>query len=486
MLSRTYDRHVGSPEPAAVGLRVTSVRPAGSYPARGMPMFAKRPRDRCQPAYPRAVTAPALPPDEPTPLDRPGRPPGPGRRPLRVGMVVISEYESDPRVRRQAEALAARGDEVTVLALDAPGRPMVERLDGVRVVHLPIRKYRGSSARAYLSLYGGFGARAAAWLSRRPRAFDVLQAHSMPEALVFACAVQRLFGVPLLLDVHDLTSRLFASKFAGRPGLMAAVRLSERLAMRFATEVLTVHEPYAELMRERTRRPVTVVMNCPDERVFAPRDEPRTWDPDGEVVFSYHGLIAPRQGLASVVRALAALREELPGARLQVRGSGDGLDDLRAQVAELGLAGSVDLPERLYPVNEIVSELERVHIGLVPSVLDPWTDDVLPTKLLEYATLGIPVITFRNRVIEQYFPPDAVYYVDPASPQNLRAAMRELARDPARAADQAKRAGEVMRRLRWSQQKLTYFEVIDRLAAGRRAHLARRRGPMGTRGRPGG
>jgi glycosyltransferase involved in cell wall biosynthesis len=381
-------------------------------------------------------------------------------------MVVISEYESDPRVRRQAEALAARGDEVTVVALNAPGRPAVDTLDGVRVVHLPTRKYRGSSAAAYLSLYGGFGARATAWLARRPRAFDLVQVHSMPEALVFAGAVQRLFGVPLLLDVHDLSSKLFASKFVDRPRLMAAVRASERAAMRFATEVLTVHEPYADLMRAWTSRPVTVVMNCPDERLFVPRAEPRAWDPAGEVVFSYHGLIAPRQGLVSAVEALAGVREQLPGARLQVRGSGDGLDQLRARVGELGLAGRVDLPDRLYPVSEIVRELEQVHIGLVPSQVDPWTDDVLPTKLLEYAVLGIPVITFRNPVIAQYFPSDAVRYVDPASPENLRAAMLDLALDPARALAQAKRASEVMCQLRWSQQKLTYFKVIDRLTAG--------------------
>jgi glycosyltransferase involved in cell wall biosynthesis len=249
---------------------------------------------------------------------------------------------------------------------------------------------------------------------------------------------------------------------------MAAVRASETAAMRFATEVLTVHEPYADLLRARTRRPVSVVMNCPDERLFVPR-EPRGWDPAGEVVFSYHGLVAPRHGLVSAAEALAEVRRQVPGARLQVRGSGDGLEQLGTRVAELGLADHVDLPERLYPVTEIVSELERVHIGLVPSQLDPWTDDVLPTKLLEYAVLGVPVITFRNPVIERYFPDDAVHFVDPASPENLRAAMLELALDPARALVQAKRAAEVMRQLRWSQQKLTYFEVIDRLAPSKGA-----------------
>jgi hypothetical protein len=78
------------------------------------------------------------------------------------------------------------------------------------------------------------------------------------------------------------------------------------------------------------------------------------------------------------------------------------------------------------------------------------------------------VITFRNPVIERYFPDDCVYYVDPASPGNLEAAMLALARDPQRALAQAARATKVMEQLRWSQQKPRYFEVIDRLAARRR------------------
>lgn len=386
-------------------------------------------------------------------------------------MVVCSEYESDARVRRQAEALVGRGDHVTIYALHAPGRPRSEVIDGVHVVHSATRKYRGDSAREYMSLYGGFAARATGWLARRPRAFDIVQAHSMPESLVFSAAAQSMLRVPLLLDVHDLSEQLFASKFRPKGALMAAVRAMTRASLRFADEVITVHEPYAEAVRAMTHRQVSVVMNCPDGRLFAPRPF-RAWDPLGAVVFAYHGLIANRHGLVNVVEALPAVRERIPQASLLLLGGGDGLAEVRTRVDELGLAGVVSLPERPCPVTEVVTHLEAAHIGLVPSQRDPWTDQVLPTKLLEYATLGIPAITFRNPVIERYFPEDAVTYVDPASPENLRASMVDLVLDPERARKQVERAWEVMAELSWDRQRTAYFEVIDRMTGPRRERRA--------------
>ena len=389
-----------------------------------------------------------------------------GSRPLRIGMMIVSEYEANPRIRRQAEALAARGDDVTVLALHADGRPREEVIDGVHVVHAPTRKYRGDSARSYVSLYGGFFVHAAGWMLRRPRSFDLVQAHTMPEAVAFAALLQRLTGTPLLLDVHDLTEKLFASKFSDGGVMMRGVKASARLAMGFAHEVLTVHEPYAAMIRQWTRRPVSIVMNSPDARLFPPRPyRPPATD---QVMFSYHGLIASRHGLVNAVEALAKLRLEVPGARMQILGSGDGLAELRTRVDELGLADAVSLPTTLLPITEMPAVLEQANFGLVPSQRDPWTDEVLPTKLLEYAALGIPVITFRNPVIERYFPEDSVTYVDPASTENLLVAMRTLVTDPDRARRQAERASEVMARMTWDHQKLAYFEVIDRMVARRR------------------
>jgi len=394
-----------------------------------------------------------------------------GERPRRVGMLVASEYESDARVRRQAEALAERGDEVTVIALRSAERATRTVLDGVRVVHVNTPKYRGDSSAAYLRLYGGFATRAAMRLMRSPRSFDVVQAHSMPEALVFCAAFQRVLGVPVLLDVHDLTSELFSSKFSARERLMSAVRLSERASFRFANEVLTVHESYADMLRGLTNTAVTTVMNCPDDRLFKPRPW-RSWSPDGEVAFGYHGLIAPRHGLTQVVEALAKVRTDVPGARINIWGSGDGLTPLRERVDALGLGDAVSLPARLLPITEMTAELNKIHIGVVASQLDPWTRHVLPNKLMEYAVMGIPVITFRNPVIERHFPEDTVTYVDPATPENLRDAMLWLIRNPEAARERAARAQAVMKGRTWQYQRQNYFDVIDRMVARRRGRHA--------------
>jgi glycosyltransferase involved in cell wall biosynthesis len=259
--------------------------------------------------------------------------------------------------------------------------------------------------------------------------------------------------------MHDLTARLL-EQFGN--GTMTVVRA----ALALVCPRGPWHEPYAAIIRQWCRKPITVVMNSPDARLFPPSPY-RTRNTD-EVMFSYHGLIAPRHGLINAVEALAKLRLEVPRARMQILGSGDGLAELRTRVDELGLSDAVSLPTSLRPITEMPAILKKAHFGLVPSQRDPWTDEVLPTKLLEYAALGIPVITFRNPVIERYFPDDSVTYVDPASAENLLVAMRTLVADEAKAARQAQRASEVVASMTWDQQKTVYFQVIDRMVARRR------------------
>ena len=388
--------------------------------------------------------------------------PRPARVPLRVLMIVVTDYRTDARVRRQAEALVARGDEVTVLALQVGDEPLTREVNGVRVVELPIRKYRGASAGAYLKLYGRFTWRALWWAAAHRRDFDLVQAHSMPETLVFCGLPQRLRGLPILLDVHDLTSKTFEEKFASRPTLLGSVRMSERASMRFSTEVITANEPYAELLRGLTGTRVTSVLNCPDDTLFRPRPF-RDWEPGGEFTVGYHGLIAERQGVFQAVEAVALLRAELPGLRLRIRGSGDDAPRLHAHIAELGVADMVDFDDSPIAVTDLPAELDRLHLGLVPHQLGPLTRDILPNKIMEYAGVGVPIVTFRNDTVRRYFDERAVVFADPADGPGLAAAIAAVAADPVAARRRSEYTLGLMADRVWSRQRGTYFEVIDRM-----------------------
>lgn len=384
------------------------------------------------------------------------------RRPLRILMVVVTDYRTDARVRRQAEALVSRGDHVTVLALQVGEKPETSVVNGVRVVELPIRKYRGASAGAYLKLYGRFSWRALRWASKHRREFDLVQAHSMPETLVFCGLPQRVRGLPILLDVHDLTSKTFEEKFASRPALLGSVRASERASMRFSTEVITANEPYAELLRGLTKTRVTSVLNCPDDAIFQPRGF-REWRPDGEFVAGYHGLIAERQGVFQAVDAVALLRDDMPGLKLRIRGAGDDSPRLHEHIAKLNVGDRVHFDDTPIAVTDLPAELGELHLGLVPHQIGPLTQDILPNKIMEYAGVGVPIVSFRNPTVARYFDERAVVFADPADGPGLAKAITTVAADQAAARARSEHTLGLMTDRMWSKQRATYFEVIDRM-----------------------
>jgi len=73
-----------------------------------------------------------------------------------VAMIVHAYYDEDPRVRREAEALVARGRPVDVYGLRRPGDPADGWLEGVRVKRLDVQRHQGAGFRVYLYEYLAF------------------------------------------------------------------------------------------------------------------------------------------------------------------------------------------------------------------------------------------------------------------------------------------------------------------------------------------
>lgn len=399
--------------------------------------------------------------------------------------MAYTHYESDPRVKREAEALAARGDDVTVYALASPGRPEAAVENGVKVVRLAMPRYRGGAAAQYVASYGAFMLRVHAPLlaAHFTERFDIVHIHTMPDAMVFCALVPRLSGAKVVLDMHDLMPDLFRVKFAGRAGdvIGGALELVQGAATTFADAVIAVHENQYELLLEAgvPAHKLAIVMNAADPNVFPPRKkEPRVKD---EVRVIYHGTVLHRYGCDLAVRAFAKAHAEEPSLRMRMLGGGDYVDEVRSIASSLGLEAPVfEMSGEHRPIDEIAAAIRDAHIGLIPN-RDDHVDSVLPTKLLEYVAVGIPAVAARTRTIGRFFDDATAELFDVGDVDQMAAALVRLARDGERRKSiiAAGRAWEA--EFGWEVNKKHLFRTLDalcyeKIAAERRAHQKSKEG----------
>lgn len=390
-----------------------------------------------------------------------------------VLMAAYTHYRRDPRVRRQAEALVESGFRVVFLASRQPGEPEHETISGVEVVKLPTIGLQRSSMSSYVLDYALFFARLCAHLTLHPRRYALVHVNNMPDFLVFAAWLPRLLGVPVIHDVHDLMPELFQEKFhSDRHWLLGLLRFQERWAGRFATAVLTVEERLRDILSGRgiSREKIRVLMNLPDDRIFAPRPGMPDKPPGAPLVIVYHGTLAHRLGLDIALQALAVLRRDVPGLPLQMRiiGAGEERSALVALRDDLGLGEMVTFSEGFVPVQSIPALLADADIGIVPLRISSGTDIMLPTKLLEYVTVGIACIVPRTGTISRYFDASMVEFFEAENVQALAAAIRRLATDPRR---RRELVAEATRRFadtyRWSRHRDEYVGLVRALTTRR-------------------
>lgn len=385
-------------------------------------------------------------------------------------MVAYTHYHTDARPRRTAEALAARGDHVDFLSLEAQTPTGPETIQGVHLKPLSVGRYRGEAKGQYLKSYIKFWFKALVEVTRRHMRsrYDVIYFHTMPDFIVFAGALARLGGARVILDVHDMMPELYQSKFGIKEThpLVRVLKLQERWSCRFADHVVCVHEPHRQLLQERgcVKKDISVLLNLPDPSVFDGHDN---IDDTGGVIENprlvYHGTVASRLGLDVAVRALVRVREEFPGATLDIYGSGDAIEDVRAAVKETGQEDVVSVTGEFFPVQDIPKMLKGASLGVIPNRLDVATDMMLPVKLLEYLYLGIPVVAPRLKAIRHYFSEDAVAYYKPGDEAEMAKAMIVVLSEPKRRTVQREQAQDFYAEHSWTYAKQRLFQAIDSL-----------------------
>lgn len=194
---------------------------------------------------------------------------------MRVAMIVSNAVDPDPRVEKEAAALAAAGHEVTIVAWDRAGRA-TEREDrsGFTIRRIGPRARYGGGLRSVLRFKGFWRSAAASVVSLSP---DVVHAHDTDTIVPGLRAVRALRGrggsPQLVVDFHELyrVSRMIPQR--GVTGVLArsAVDALERRAIASAALVIVANEgvlPHYRSMGAGDR--LLFVPNVPDADLFRP------------------------------------------------------------------------------------------------------------------------------------------------------------------------------------------------------------------------
>lgn len=387
----------------------------------------------------------------------------------RICMVAFTHYSTDTRVRREAEALVDRGDEVDALCLREEGREDIWMLNGVRLHQLPIGRYRGSSVVTYLLRYTLFFLAAALWLNylHLKKRYQVIQVHTMPDFMVFVALIPRIFGAKVILDVHDLMPELYRSKFGLHEShwLIRFITWMERRSVGFAHGAIAVHGPHLDTLVKHGNpaEKFIILLNLPDPKVFSRRFR-SDLSSDGCFRLVYHGTVARRNGLRVALRALPKIKKEIEDLELQIFGEGDDIPCLIDLAEELGLVHCVRISGGMVPMDELVPIILNADVGIVPILYDDFTKYMLPVKLLEYVALGIPVVSSRTETIETYFDDSMVQYCKPGDADDLAEKILDLHRNPDMRERLRTNADRFNRGYSWEQQKQLYYRLIDDLS----------------------
>lgn len=393
--------------------------------------------------------------------------------PKRHCMVVHAYYPlAETRVQRQAEALVEQGYEVDVICIGDKNEPKAEMVRGVQVHRLPIARNHsalpGFSGRfaAYFHFLLGVMFKLISWYSKKR--YGVVQIHNLPDFLVYCAWWPKLRGAKVILDIHDVMPEFFAER-TNRPmnsGLVKWIIWQEQASCRFADQVITVTEPWRQSLIERgvPAEKISVVMNVPDTTMFHRAVEPLSpASQNGRFRLIYHGVQAPRHGLDTILRAVDRLKTQLPNLHLMLHGNGDAHNDLVHLTQQLKLTDRVEFSTHFMPIEELPSFIAQADVGVVPYHDNIFSGGILPTKVLEYVALGLPVIAARTPAITAYFDDKMIELFEPGNVEELTEHIANLYHDKARREKLVQESDRFNRRYNWTTHSQDYVALINRL-----------------------
>jgi glycosyltransferase involved in cell wall biosynthesis len=362
-----------------------------------------------------------------------------------------------------ARELAKRGFEIEVVTgfPNYPGgnvypgyriRPwMRETVDGVSILRVALYPSHDGNPLHRVANYASFALSSAVLGPALTRPADVLYVYHPPPTLgAPAAAFRTLHRVPVVYHIADMWPE--SAVESGMLGRGTVRDVAESVIGAYCRwvyaqcEAITVLSPgFKRLLVERgvDESKVHIVYNWADDAMFRPlpRNESisRELGLQGRFNFVYAGNLGPLQGLETVIRA-AALVRDLPAIQIVLIGTGVDVTHLQKVAAEVRASnvkfiGRLPL-ERMPEVNALADVL-LVHLKDLP-----FFAATVPSKTQVSLASGRPVLmAVRGDASQIVRDAGAGPVVPPEDPESMAAAFRELYLMPDAARERLGEAG---------------------------------------------
>jgi glycosyltransferase involved in cell wall biosynthesis len=396
-------------------------------------------------------------------------PRSPRRIHKKICMLEYNNYDTDNRVRRYAETLVKRGDQVDVIAITGGNHPLgTTVINGVTVHYIRQRTRDERSKWTYAWRLLRFLVLSSIYMTRlhRRHRFDLIHVHNVPDFLVFAAWYPKLMGSKLILDIHDIVPEFFASKFLSKThnGYVRLLKSVEKASMAFADHVIVSNHLWHErlIARSVSREKSSVFINHVDPAQFY--RHPRTRD-DDKFIIVFPGGFQWHQGLDIAIEAFARVKLDIPNAELHLYGGGNIQGDLARLAKQLGLNDSVKFCGSI-PYDEIAGVIANADLGIVPKRSDSFGNEAYSTKIMEFMSQGIPVVVSRTKIDTFYFDDSVVKFFESGNVEAMADAMLQVIKSPAMRDALIAKGFEYVVRHNWDHKKNDYLDLVDSLVTG--------------------
>jgi glycosyltransferase involved in cell wall biosynthesis len=269
----------------------------------------------------------------------------------------------------------------------------------------------------------------------------------------------------VILDIHDIVPEFYANKFGIKSDsiIITMLKWMERMSARFADHVIMANHLWLEKYMTRTGATgkCTVFINNVDTDIFRPRPRVRN---DGKVIMLFPGGLQRHQGLDIAIGAFCKILTEMPNAEFHIYGDGNMREAWVDLCQKLGLSEKIRFFNPL-PVREIAEVMANADLGVVPKRADSFGNEAYSTKIMEFMSLGIPVVVSKTKIDQYYFNDSLVSFFESGDRDGLAEAALRVIRDSDLRRAMVARALDYAVQNSWQSRKVDYLKLVDSLCS---------------------